>query len=331
MASSSTWILSLKVLLISIGVVSLAMVIKLSIPLIINFAVYEVPGIWSTLLSWLRPPYVYIIVNAIIIIIAASSRLHHKLYGDNQSEPEPPQVSTKPPPPDLHSGFAAVSAQPEFHVLETPVVYESEARVSEVIKDVVMSGPEVGDQDRDEFDISRSTWTPPQRLSSSEIQTDFLFPATEKPLVSSRFAHRKPVKASPEGGRALRVAKPKRHETFEHTWKAITDGRQMPLTRHLKKSDTWETHGRTMNASPQNESPPIVNKSETLKDRTKFNPRPSATASPVSGKLRKEPSLTQDELNRRVEAFIKKFNEEMRLQRQESLNQYMEMINRGAH
>lgn len=50
-----------------------------------------------------------------------------------------------------------------------------------------------------------------------------------------------------------------------------------------------------------------------------------------SGRLRKDPSLGQEELNRKVEAFIKKFNEDMRLQRQESLNQYTEMINRGAH
>lgn len=130
------------------------------------------------------------------------------------------------------------------------------------------------------------------------------------------------------GGKALRVvAKPKRHETLENTWKAITDGRPMPLTRHLRKSDTWENHGRQINTDDQ--SPQKMMKSETFKDRTNYESINSSPVglSPGSGKLRKEASVSQDELNRRVEAFIKKFNDEMRLQRQESLNQYKRMVN----
>lgn len=122
------------------------------------------------------------------------------------------------------------------------------------------------------------------------------------------------------------VSKVKKQDTLESTWKTITEGRAMPLARHLKKADTWETHGgRHHNQTPENQK---MTKSETFKDRTNNS---ILTQSPGSGKLKKEPSLGQDELNRRVEAFIKKFNEDMRLQRQESLKQYREMINRGAH
>lgn len=116
----------------------------------------------------------------------------------------------------------------------------------------------------------------------------------------------------------------KRHETLENTWKAITEGRAMPLSRHMKKGDTWEHRG---NEEPMEAT--AVKKSETFKDRMNQPSLPSSSSLPPM-KLRKEPSLSQDELNRRVEAFIQKFNEEMRLQRQESMNQSMETINRGS-
>lgn len=129
----------------------------------------------------------------------------------------------------------------------------------------------------------------------------------------------------------MKVSKPKRQETLESTWKTITDGRPMPLTRHLRKSDTWENHpAHTTNALDSQDHSKMT-KSETFSDcviRKRNSSMLSRSSGP--GKLKKDPSLSQDELNKRVEAFITKFNEDMRLQRQESLNQYMEMIHRGA-
>lgn len=121
------------------------------------------------------------------------------------------------------------------------------------------------------------------------------------------------------GGKTLRVAKPTRSETLESTWKTITDGRPMPLTRHLRNLTP-----RRSSHDHEDMKYNKMNKYRTFNDRNRIN-------SSGSGNLRKDPSLSQDDLNKRVESFINKFNEDMRLQRRESLNQYMEMINRGAH
>lgn len=182
----------------------------------------------------------------------------------------------------------------------------------------------------DELLTSNSPWNPPIRMDSSEIPVEIVLPV-EKPLVSARFGHRKPVnRANPEGGRALRVAKPKRHETMENTWRMITEGKAMPLSRHMKKSETFKDAWENQLAEAEPPSPAVVKKSETFKDRTNFQASPEKLSpSPAPIRLRKEPSLSQDELNRRVEAFIKNFNTEMRLQRLESLNQYKEMVSRG--
>ncbi|XP_039065183.1 uncharacterized protein LOC120210546 [Hibiscus syriacus] len=336
MAPASTWMLSLKVLLISTGVLTIALGLKVSVPLVMEFYVSQAPLLWTTFCSWLKPPYLYVIINGIIITIAASSWFHQN-HAENEQAEQMQQPRSKISVDQRPAMEHELKSGLDFGVAE-PVVYEEKRVVEEVETMVFVAETNVAIADRDgggdEFAICKSEWIPPRRMDSYDIPSDILF-QLDKPPVSSRFGHRKPVKASPEGGRALRrVAKPKRHETLESTWKMITEGRAMPLTRHLKKSDTWENHSRDINVEALADSTAMTKKFETFRDRTNYQPPPPvqvSSPSPASAvKVRKEPSLSQDELNRRVEAFIKKFNEEMRLQRQESLNRYMEMVNRGC-
>lgn len=324
---------SLKALLLSTGVLSTALLLKLSFPTLLEFFTSGLPEVWNSLLSWLTPPYLYFVINGIIISIAASSKFQHKV------EEEAPEVAAplknaaevrhefEVPPVAYEMPPVAYEVPPvacEAVVVKCPSEILPDYRVPEPVMEYADPEEKVSDAkvtEDDDFVISRSDWEPKQRDSTEYSHV------TEKPLVSVRFGHRKSVKACPEGSRALGVAKPKRNETFESTWKTITEGRPMPLTRHLRKSDTFETNSRVR--SDHQDPKPQVKKSETMKKdrRTTASPSPS----PGSGKpLRKEPSPSQDELNRRVEAFINKFNEEMRLQRQESLNHYMEMVNRGS-
>ncbi|XP_073157040.1 uncharacterized protein [Henckelia pumila] len=287
-------ILSSRLFLISAGVVSLAVGFKFYVP----FTVHEIPVICSVVMSWLKPPYLYVIINAIIVVIIVSSRFHWGTPSDPSSVRSEHLISVKTPPPAYYD---SPSAQPEIaYVVQesmAAVVYDGEDRAGAVeVKPVVVNGYEAELEAEDVVVDSIVTYDPPPQL-------EFLLPVREKPLVSSRFGHRKPIRTNTphEGGiRALKVAKPKRQETLESTWKMITEGRHVPLTRHAKKSDDHVA------AAP----------AENFQE-------------PAAARIRKEASLGQDELNRRVEAFIKKFNEDMRMQRQESLNQYKEMMQRG--
>ncbi|KAF5187956.1 cotton fiber [Thalictrum thalictroides] len=353
--STSNWILSVKIFGVSSLIFTIALILKLSVPVISQFIVSELPLLWRSILSWLTPPYLYVVVNGIIITIAASSRFYqNKIDEEHQSsESESIVAPLKVPLPVVNSGLDfSVSSGYDSLVVKSPIEVRSEYLMKNSITDVksdyeileskffkeqqqeeeenesnVIAKP-VSERQEEGFVISRSSWTP-SRNDLKEIEKENIFPSP----VSVRFSHhRRTVKSSPEAGKALGVAKPKRHDTLERTWKTITDGRPIPLARHLKKSDTWETHGRhhhnhNHSAGPQEQTPPTktMKKCETFQDRNK-NPASPLSPSPGSGKLKKEPSLSHDELNRRVEAFIKKFNEDMRLQRQESLNQYKEMM-----
>ncbi|PWA84759.1 hypothetical protein CTI12_AA131840 [Artemisia annua] len=248
--------------------------------------------------SCLTPSNLYLLINIIILTIAAMSRFSFRNNHEIQSQSQPLVDSNNPTTStnnNLLGGFK-----------EPPVVD---------VKNVF-----------DEFFISNST---DQMINSPPLAEN----VAEKPLATSRFAQQKQIKTGPDGVnvKALKVAKPKKHETFDNTWKTITNGRHVPLTRHLRKSETFENRhsgGYLSNAMAENMKKKVVKKSTTLKDRTtddKENhcPPSQLLASPVSsGKAKKEGSLSHDELNRRVEAFIKKFNDEMR---QDSMKQYKEI------
>lgn len=143
------------------------------------------------------------------------------------------------------------------------------------------------------------------------------------------------IETNLSGNLAGGVSKPKRNETLESTWKAITEGRATPLARvhhhHLNKGeavsmDQEVRRSRSCSSSSEEEEglvTPVKKAAETFKEqRRRWSPSP---------RRKDQASPSHEELNRRVEAFINKFNEEMRLQRQESFNHYLEMVNRGSN
>ncbi|MCD7456012.1 hypothetical protein HAX54_030439 [Datura stramonium] len=333
--STNSLILSLKVVLISIGAVSLAMVAKASLPLFF----YELPTIWAAVIACFKPPYLYFVINGIIVIIAATSRSSNHKESSSGDQFQPLITARTPPQPDLIAITQSDlhSVQSEVKVFEAAPVPVDEPQVFEV-KPVLVNGSVVvvnhededvndGPDESDAIVISKTVVAPlPEIETNNEL---LLLPATEKPLVSSRFANRKPaVKMSPEGVKSLRVARLEKPETLENTWKMITEGRHVPPTRHMKKSDTFHTRGRHVAVDDASEERNLIppqqqhrqfNQRHVLKSETFGRPDKLRLAVSVGGIHPKDPSLSSDELNRRVEAFIKKFNEDMRLQRQQSM------------
>ncbi|CAN6546517.1 unnamed protein product [Malus baccata var. baccata] len=380
-----SWLGSLKIVLISSGVVALALAMKLSVPMATEFVASHLPVMCSYFRSLFRPPYLYVLINCIIITIAASSRFNgHGRSPQPKLQPESESEASVSDPPAVYESMyreSEVVHELKYKVVikpESEAIYEPRYREPEVVHELTSESEVVSEQRYREAEVvheltsesevvSEPRYREPEvvyELTSavvingyveeaeaaeikddrkyedklvilppkSMLESDEIALPVEKPRVSARFSHRKPARSIPEGGRPLRVAKPKRNDTLENTWKAITEGRPMPLSRHTKKTETLPNHGRQLQVDLTSAvDTSVMVKAETFKEPTNQSLTTVATGDGSGGRLKKEPSLSQDELNRQVEAFINKFNDEMRMQRQQSLDQYKKMVNGGSH
>uniref|UniRef100_A0A7N0RBV2 DUF4408 domain-containing protein n=1 Tax=Kalanchoe fedtschenkoi TaxID=63787 RepID=A0A7N0RBV2_KALFE len=111
-------------------------------------------------------------------------------------------------------------------------------------------------------------------------------------------------------------------DTLDGTWRAIMEGKGTVKKPLLKKSDTWNAT-RTP-ASPLAEVSnlrPVMRKWETFRERARTG----------EGVLRREALLSsQDSLTERVEAFINKCNNDMRMERQQSELRYTNMVQQAT-
>lgn len=119
------------------------------------------------------------------------------------------------------------------------------------------------------------------------------------------------------------------NDTMEATWRAIEGGTK-PQEKQLKKSKTLpQAQKLVIDQERENIQLPMpssggaavvkeLRKSMTFNDTVSIERR---------GGLRRDPSMNLEEFNQRVEAFIQQHNHELRLQRQESDQRYLDMIN----
>ncbi|KAJ4907614.1 hypothetical protein Rs2_11272 [Raphanus sativus] len=269
---------------------SVAAAVIFTVPSVSHFAASCFSIIYDNTVFLLTPPYLYLVVNCIILSIVATSKLTHKSCSSTDDSD-----TVVPIPTYIDAGYLNVA-----HVVASEYTGENDPTVEDV-HEVIVDDKVIGEDQQIEKPRPRTgslepeTDKPKPKDGSLEIQ---VLKNTSKP---PRFGRQRSLKASQEGKKsALGVTKPpRRQDTLETTWKKITEGRSTPLTKHFKKSDTWQERSKE-------------------KKMTK------------SGSLKREASPGQEELNRRVEAFIKKFNEEMRLQRLESLAKYNELVVNGG-
>ncbi|CAJ2667176.1 unnamed protein product [Trifolium pratense] len=303
----SIWVA--KFMLMSIGIISILVLLKVAIiPYTFDLVLSTLPQLWFSIRRWLTVPFLYIIVNFIIVTIVASSS-----FSDPKQATTTTILETTTDPIELQN--QTIQPHEEKEVEEVSKEQEQEKRVVEVKDSELFFNKFITDPSPEEQ----------ENCSKDYYLTD----SDDKVKDFGLFCNKFITDPSPEKCRNdYTLPDSGDDDSLEATWKAIMEGQEKTMKPHLQKSDTWTA--RIVKAEPfrnnggfggDDDDDPVAWAQRELKKSETFNDRSS---------LKREKSISPEELNKRAEAFIKKFNNQMKLQRLESYQRFMELVNRGV-
>ncbi|PON68274.1 hypothetical protein TorRG33x02_262560 [Trema orientale] len=303
-----------KLLLLFAGMVSTLTLVKAAvIPYAVDLALSTVPQIWMSFRSWVMSPlYIYIVVNFIIVAIAATSTFQPR--NDNDSSSNDNNKKTD------HS----IQSQ------QQKVQLQEDKTASNTLTDILFAGdpsPEINSgEDTGGYPITktRNHGEEEEEKRVSTIVGGRLLAGDKSPETKSgAYSGENPMTRTEE-------EEEEDSSTLEATWKAIMAGRK------LKKSESWDVAPRLARAGGHDDDDDDNQVKMKMKMKGEDDPvswarremRKSDTFSDRVS-LRREKSMSPEELNQRAEAFIKKVNNDIRLQRLESDQRFLDMVNRG--
>ncbi|KAJ8627864.1 hypothetical protein MRB53_021171 [Persea americana] len=278
-------ILSFKTLVIStIVFLFTALLLKLTIPANRKLVTSVFPPVWSTsLLSQLKTFNLFLIINAIIIAIAASSGFHHKAQDPREIRQDPGELDA-----DAHGPPHAEEEEEEDEDEEETGSFEMK------VADPSMSSQDPTEIRVDPNSLDATAYEESEEEHFADCKSDWireLRDPTERPVCAFRVGNRKSMKASSQGRKALEITRPTSNETLESVWKRIME--------NSNKCDTSDPPQSDLISIQRSSLSPFLN-----------SPKPKKP-------LPRQPPPSRDELNRQVQGFINKFNEQMRQQRQD--------------
>lgn len=283
-----TTVWAIQLLLLLVGIISIGLVFKTAVIPYSFSKVSTLPQLWLSLKFWLSPPYIYVIINIIIVFVVVTSSLYHPKVNEDQHSYE--YVSPRLQDEDYGGTFRKV-VPPEPSSTE-----------------------EINKSEDVDFIFSHET---PTTLPVPSVDTTKIV-SSEK-TTNEKVEH---VPSSPEHIKTILVTEQPVTENFdedfdsmEATWEAIVEAGKLPEKKQLKKMETWN-------------APPVVMAAAGKKEMRKLETFNESVLGRQRGGLMRDMSVGQAELNHRIEAFISKFNKDMRLQRQESDQRFLDMINR---